>query len=47
MSKPKGYDLLFGGATHTWVCNCGKKFRSKDPREAREKYKEHRRTCNV
>jgi len=45
MSTPRGYNLLFGGATHRYICNCGKVFASKDPMEARKKYKKHKETC--
>lgn len=45
MSKPRGYDLLFAGVTHRYICNCGKVFASKDPMEARKKYKKHKESC--
>lgn len=35
----------FPGSNHTYFCDCGAKFRDKDPVRAHKAYKKHKETC--
>ena len=41
----KRLDALFKGATHRYICSCGKIFSSENPKKARMMYKEHKKKC--